>query len=72
MMEVEYGPLFDKFGMGTTIWGPLCSGLLSGKFNDGNKPEDSRFVNSPMTWFFEKRYWGPRVAPNKEEMIEKF
>jgi aryl-alcohol dehydrogenase-like predicted oxidoreductase len=55
-MEVEYVPLFDKYGMGTTIWGPLCSGVLTGKFNDGNIPDDSRIVNSPYTRLFQMRY----------------
>ncbi len=43
--EVEYGRLYDTIGLGTTIWSPLASGLLTGKYNDGI-PEDSR-VNLP-------------------------
>ncbi|GJM42596.1 MAG: NADP-dependent aryl-alcohol dehydrogenase [Ardenticatenaceae bacterium] len=43
--EVEYGRLYDKIGLGTTIWSPLASGLLTGKYNNGI-PEDSR-VNLP-------------------------
>jgi len=41
-VEVEYGPLYKNYGLGTTIWSPLASGLLTGKYNDGI-PEDSRF-----------------------------
>ncbi|MCJ1458401.1 hypothetical protein MMC28_008773 [Mycoblastus sanguinarius] len=40
--EVEYAPLFNQFKYGTTIWSPLASGLLTGKYNDGI-PENSRF-----------------------------
>jgi aryl-alcohol dehydrogenase-like predicted oxidoreductase len=29
--EVEYDPLFKFRGMGTTIWSPLASGVLTGK-----------------------------------------
>jgi len=36
--EVEYSPLFEKYKLGTTIWSPLASGVLSGKYNDG-KPK---------------------------------
>lgn len=43
--EVEYKPVFDQFGYGTTIWSPLASGLLTGKYNDGI-PSDSRFANN--------------------------
>ena len=42
--EVEYAPIFQQFGYGTTIWSPLASGLLTGKYNDGI-PKGSRFDN---------------------------
>lgn len=44
-VEGDYLPMYDKFGLGTTIWSPLASGILTGKYNDGI-PEDSR-VNLP-------------------------
>ena len=34
-MEKEYLGLFDSEGMGTTIWSPLASGVLTGKYNNG-------------------------------------
>jgi aryl-alcohol dehydrogenase-like predicted oxidoreductase len=40
--EVEFAPLYEQFKYGTTIWSPLASGLLTGKYNDGI-PEGSRF-----------------------------
>ncbi len=45
--ENEYARLYheDTIGLGTTIWSPLSSGLLTGKYNNGI-PEDSR-VNLP-------------------------
>ncbi len=43
--EVEYGRLYDAIGLGTTIWSPLASGLLTGKYNDG-VPADAR-INLP-------------------------
>lgn len=30
--------MFEKFGMGTTVWSPMCQGLLSGKYNNGIDP----------------------------------
>jgi voltage-dependent potassium channel beta subunit len=48
-VEVEYAPLYEKYGMGTTIWSPLCSGLLSGKYNSGI-PEDSRLAQPGYEW----------------------
>ena len=34
-MEKDYLPLFENEGLGTTIWSPLSSGLLTGKYIDG-------------------------------------
>ena len=33
--EKEYARLYTEFGLGTTIWSPLASGLLTGKHNKG-------------------------------------
>ena len=53
-LENDYRFLFAEYKYGTTIWSPLCGGILSGKYNDGVIPEDSRFGrDSPMlqTWW---------------------
>ncbi|MFO7167171.1 MAG: aldo/keto reductase [Chloroflexota bacterium] len=47
--EVEYAPLYRELGYGTTIWSPLASGLLSGKYNDGIPP-DSRAALKGYEW----------------------
>eukprot|EP01016_Furgasonia_blochmanni_P052287 TRINITY_DN8322_c0_g1_i1.p1 TRINITY_DN8322_c0_g1~~TRINITY_DN8322_c0_g1_i1.p1 ORF type:complete len:389 (-),score=100.24 TRINITY_DN8322_c0_g1_i1:84-1250(-) len=44
--EVDYGTLFDNFGMGSTVWSPLASGFLTGKYLDGI-PADSRLAKDP-------------------------
>ncbi|KAI8916254.1 NADP-dependent oxidoreductase domain-containing protein, partial [Gorgonomyces haynaldii] len=41
--EKEYAPLYKKHGLGTTIWSPLASGILTGKYNKAI-PEDSRLA----------------------------
>ena len=43
--ELEYAPLFRRYGIGTTTWGPLRSGILSGKYANGI-PEDARLGRS--------------------------
>lgn len=40
-VDKKFVPLFEKYGLGTTTWSPLASGLLTGKYNDGI-PENSR------------------------------
>ncbi len=52
-LEKDYLLLFRDFGMGTTIWSPLSSGLLSGKYNDG-VPEDNRLHIQGMDWLKER------------------
>lgn len=41
-VERDYVPLYKEFGLGTTIWSPLSSGLFSGKYDKGHVPEGSR------------------------------
>ncbi len=48
-LENEYTEIFKNVGMGTTIWSPMASGLLSGKYNDGI-PEGSRFALQGFDW----------------------
>lgn len=48
-VEREYAPLYDDVGLGTTIWSPLASGLLTGKYNDGI-PDDSRLATEGYEW----------------------
>lgn len=40
-VEQEYARLYDDLGIGLTVWSPLSSGLLTGKYIDG-VPPDSR------------------------------
>ena len=46
--ENEYRLVFQEYKYGTTIWSPLAGGILSGKYNDGNIPEGSRYDNHKM------------------------
>jgi voltage-dependent potassium channel beta subunit len=48
-MEADYYTIFKNVGMGTTIWSPLASGLLTGKYNDGI-PEGSRLALEGFEW----------------------
>ncbi|MEL6345925.1 MAG: aldo/keto reductase [Myxococcota bacterium] len=48
-VEQEYAPLYSQYGLGTTIWSPLASGILTGKYNDGI-PDDSRLKASGYEW----------------------
>jgi voltage-dependent potassium channel beta subunit len=44
-VEREYALLYEKYGLGLTIFSPLKTGILTGKYNDGI-PEDSRIAKA--------------------------
>ena len=48
-VERDYAMIYKTVGLGTTIWSPLASGLLTGKYNSGI-PEDSRFALQGFDW----------------------
>lgn len=48
-VEADYLSVYDTYGLGTTIWSPLASGLLTGKYNDG-LPADSRAMLPGYEW----------------------
>jgi voltage-dependent potassium channel beta subunit len=50
--EAEYDRLYTEIGLGTTIWSPLASGVLTGKYNDGI-PDDSRMALESYSWLRE-------------------
>lgn len=52
-MEKEYLDVFRNVGLGTTIWSPMASGLLSGKYNNG-VPKNSRFALKGFDWLKER------------------
>ncbi len=47
-VEADYSEIYKNVGLGTTIWSPLSSGLLTGKYNDGI-PKNSRFALADMS-----------------------
>lgn len=51
-VEVEFSQIYKTVGLGTTIWSPLASGLLTGKYNSGNK-DDFRLKRDELSWLAE-------------------
>ena len=52
-VEKEFAPLYKRFGLGLTIWSPLASGLLTGKYNDGD-PGGTRISLKDYAWLREQ------------------
>lgn len=64
-VEVEFAEIYKNVGMGTTIWSPLASGLLSGKYNEGI-PKGSRLSLEGFDWLKEKVLLEDRVKKVKK------
>ncbi|MFN2215063.1 MAG: potassium channel beta subunit family protein [Anaerolineales bacterium] len=64
-VEGDYAHLYKEIGLGTTIWSPLDSGILTGKYNQGI-PEDSRLNLEGYDWLREGY-----ESPEGKEKIEK-
>ena len=52
-VEKEYAPLYEDIGLGTTIWSPLASGLLTGKYN-AEMPSGTRATLKGYEWLSER------------------
>jgi voltage-dependent potassium channel beta subunit len=67
-VEREFAPLYRELGLGTTTWSPLASGLLTGKYNQGD-PGDTRISLRGYGWLrqqFESDEARHRVAKVKQ------
>ena len=69
-IEKDYLLLFKEFGLGTTIWSPLASGLLTGKYNT-NTPQDNRLHIEGMDWLKE-RTLGDLTRIEKVKQLDLF
>ena len=58
-VEQEFAPFYRSPGLGTTVWSPLATGLLTGKYNDG-VPADSRLNTPGMEWLRDRLTNDPR------------
>jgi voltage-dependent potassium channel beta subunit len=65
-VESEYSRLYQRIGLGTTIWSPLASGLLTGKYNDGI-PSDARMGLEGYSWL---RDWV--IKPERLERVRAY
>jgi len=52
-VESEFYRLYEDYGLGLTIWSPLASGILTGKYLD-QIPEGSRLTMDSLAWLAEE------------------
>jgi aryl-alcohol dehydrogenase-like predicted oxidoreductase len=69
--EKEYRMLFQRYGMGSTIWSPLASGILTGKYNHGI-PKSARLARAEMAGLHRKIFGNnPDEKFRKTELLGK-
>jgi voltage-dependent potassium channel beta subunit len=73
-VEKKLRRIFSEDGYGTTVWSPLMSGILSGKYNEGEIPAGSRFDKEPglkaiFDSFFAK---DPKAAQDKLKALGEY
>ena len=68
-VEKEFLPIYDFVGLGTTIWSPLASGLLTGKNNDG-VPKESRLALEGFGWLKDRLMVDDKIK--KAKKLSKF
>ncbi len=66
-VEAEYRRLFDTVGLGTTIWSPLASGVLAGRYKEG-VPSDSRLALPGYEWLRNKVFASDIAKANLEKV----
>lgn len=64
-MEDEFLMVFNTVGLGTTIWSPLASGLLTGKYSNGI-PEGSRLGLEGFDWLKDRWIMDEKINKVKE------
>lgn len=64
-MEQDYLQLYKTVGLGTTIWSPLASGVLSAKYLD-QFPEGTRLGMDGLEWLKSRN-----VTPDRLEIVRK-
>lgn len=68
-VEIEYKPLYEEMGLGTTTWSPLAGGILTNKYS-GGIPEGSRFSLEKYRWLREKKLDTPEGRDKVEKSLK--
>lgn len=64
-LEVEYNQIFKNMGMGTTVWSPLASGVLTPKYI-GQFPEGTRLGEKNLSWLKEAQLTEERLEKTRQ------
>lgn len=62
--------IFDRHSYGTTVFSPICGGLLSGKYNDGDVPDGTRFSDVAFFKMLLPKFFGPTTKEKSLKMLK--
>ena len=65
-VEVEYSQIYKTVGLGTTIWSPLCSGVLTEKYFNGLPDETTRLTMEGLEWLKDRSLTEARIDKVRE------
>ncbi|MDX9751056.1 MAG: aldo/keto reductase [Flavobacteriales bacterium] len=65
-VEVEFAQVYRTVGLGTTVWSPLASGILTGKHRDAQGAKGSRLTMEGLAWLRERE-----LTPQRLRTVEK-
>jgi len=69
--ESEYERIFHDFGIGSTIWSPLASGLLTGKYTTTQFASDTRLGdNASYAWMKKQLLSGEGLSGLEEKSFD--
>ncbi|HRI00630.1 MAG TPA: aldo/keto reductase [Saprospiraceae bacterium] len=64
-VELEYSQIYKTMGLGTTIWSPLASGMLTDRYLNG-VPADSRLNREELGWLKDKTLTNEHLNKTKQ------
>jgi aryl-alcohol dehydrogenase-like predicted oxidoreductase len=65
-VELEFGQVYKTVGLGTTVWSPLASGILTGKHRDIKAAKGTRLTMAGLDWLRERE-----LTPERLKTVEK-
>ena len=72
--EKTLRPMYESYKYGTTVWSPICGGLLSGKYNDLEVPSGTRYSETDMgknIWARWMKEFDPETLKTKLKSLEE-
>jgi aryl-alcohol dehydrogenase-like predicted oxidoreductase len=68
-VEIEYRTLYRDYGLGLTIWSPLASGVLTGKYSGFVLPPGSRLALDAYAWLRDRKFQDQRTQVEKTDLL---